>query len=57
MPNFLPKADPVAITTASYFSLSWATLISLPISTLAKRRKLGSAAIFSKVLETVLIFG
>ena len=57
IPSFLPSAEPVAIITASYFSDSCATVISWPISTFANKRKFGSAAIFSNVFATVLIFG
>ena len=57
IPSVLPCDDPVAIMTASYFSCSCATEISLPISTFANNLKVSCAAIFSKTFETVLIFG
>ena len=57
IPSFFPSEDPVAIMTASYFSCSWATVMSSPTSTLANNLKVSCAAIFSKTFETVLIFG
>ena len=57
IPRRLPKAEPVAITTASYISFSCSIVTSVPSSTLAKSLKLCSFATFSKTFATVLIFG
>ncbi|CAB5060535.1 unannotated protein [freshwater metagenome] len=57
IPSFLPTAEPVAITTASYISLSCSIDTSVPSSTLPNKRKFPAVAIFSKTFATVLIFG
>ena len=57
IPSFFPRAEPVAITTASYFSFSCSNVKSLPNSRFANNLKFSSFAIFSNTFDTVLIFG
>ena len=57
IPSFLPMSAPEAKITASYFSCNCEIEKSFPISTFPKYRHRGSSKIFSKTLETVLIFG